>query len=334
MERIPPENWLIGVYGRAEGLADVLREPRTGAELQTQIENGEVVRLLGHGKAHALVMKFDGTIGWVEGGAIRESRELREFEVSRKPSLGADEFFRRWEGTPYLWGGVTTRGIDCSGFTQRYFLEVHGRTIPKNSRDQRKGGIAKPFEAIAQDDLIFCHRKGGDGTHHVALFAGGAVWHARLGHGVVRQSLDEFKELYEIEQVVKLDQVQVITAVIERDGRYLVGKRAMYKSAPGYWCPISGAITHGETEREAVKREVFEEIGVEVEPGRKICEMDTVDAKGRLHWWLARITSGEPALRNTEHTELRWVTLEELRGMSPVFPEDIEVYEKLERGEA
>ena len=53
--------------------------------------------------------------------------------------------------------------------------------------------------------------------------------------------------------------VQVVAAVLIKDNKFLLGKRAMYKkSAPGFWCPVSGKIELNETEQQAVVREVFE----------------------------------------------------------------------------
>ena len=124
--------------------------------------------------------------------------------------------------------------------------------------------------------------------------------------------------------------VQVVAAVIVREHKFLLGKRAEWKkSAPGYWCPVSGGIETGETEEEAVVREIFEEVGCEAKAVSKITEFDTHDGKGRIHWWLAEITSGEPYLKNDEHSELGWFTLAEMEKLDKVFAEDLELYRSL-----
>lgn len=124
---------------------------------------------------------------------------------------------------------------------------------------------------------------------------------------------------------------QIIAAILKRDGKYLVGKRSLSKKiAPGYWCPIFGSIEAGETEEAAVVREVSEELRVRVAPLKKICEMDTVDGSGRIHWWYVKILSGEATLANDEHSEIRWVTFKELSELNPTFPEDIAVFRMLE----
>jgi probable lipoprotein NlpC len=211
--RIEPGQWLKDQFARATGPTDLLRFPTDGYESlapkekdrlrQTEIEAGEVVRVLGHVGAFTLAMKFDRTVGWLEKARLEVDSKLRGFPRFSDPLKSAAEFFSSWKGIPYVWGGASRRGIDCSGFTQRYFLEVHGLMIPKNSRDQRKAGHPKAEgEELGDNDLIFCHPRSKGQTHHVAVFHEGFVWHARLEHGVVRQTWDEFTAIFEVEELV------------------------------------------------------------------------------------------------------------------------------------
>ena len=127
---------------------------------------------------------------------------------------------------------------------------------------------------------------------------------------------------------IQVDKIQVIAAVIERNGKFLLGKRSpSKKSAPGYWCPISGRIEDGETEQDAVTREVLEEVGLSVVPVEKIGEFDTRDKSARIHWWLVRTEAGEATLENDEHTEIKWVTLGEMSLLQPIFEEDLAVFQ-------
>jgi 8-oxo-dGTP diphosphatase len=121
--------------------------------------------------------------------------------------------------------------------------------------------------------------------------------------------------------------VDAIVAILERDGRYLVGKRSPWKAiAPGYWCPISGRVEPGEEQADALVREVFEETGLRVRALLEVAQCDTHDGSALLHWWLAELLDDAPAqLMNDEHTELRWLTPDELRSLTPVFEEDIAI---------
>jgi len=131
-------------------------------------------------------------------------------------------------------------------------------------------------------------------------------------------------------------QVHVVAAIIERAGRFLVGKRSPHKqSAPNYWCPISGGIEAGESQADAVVREVREETGLRVTALEKVDECDTHDGSAIIHWWLAPTLDDAPArLANDEHSELRWVTLEELRRLEPVFVEDVEIFARVAQRKA
>ena len=125
--------------------------------------------------------------------------------------------------------------------------------------------------------------------------------------------------------------VQVVAAILEREGKFLVGKRGAHKrSAPGFWCTITGRVEAGETEAVAVVREVLEETGLRVRPVEEIARTDTRDGSASIHWWVVGSLDDAPArLLGDEHTELRWVSVEEMRCLDPVFPEDVEIFARL-----
>ncbi len=61
----------------------------------------------------------------------------------------------------------------------------------------------------------------------------------------------------------------------------------------------------------------------------KLQELPSHNGRYRLHYWRAEIREGEPSICNDELTALRWVTVQELRAMAPVFEEDIALFESL-----
>jgi NADH pyrophosphatase NudC (nudix superfamily) len=117
-----------------------------------------------------------------------------------------------------------------------------------------------------------------------------------------------------------------VMIVLEDNGKFLLGKRAEWKAkAPGYWCPISGHIEESESEEEAVVREAKEELAITVRAVRKITSTPTHDKTVMLHWWMAEILSGSPAINNNENSDIKWFTRDELRSLQPVYLEDIEI---------
>lgn len=64
--------------------------------------------------------------------------------------------------------------------------------------------------------------------------------------------------------------IRVVAAVIERDGRYLITQRRPSAVLPLLWEFPGGKVEAGETDAEALKREVMHRLGVSVQPGRII----------------------------------------------------------------
>ena len=124
--------------------------------------------------------------------------------------------------------------------------------------------------------------------------------------------------------------VNVVAAILERGGRFLLGKRSLHKqSAPGYWCPISGRVEPGESQADAVVREVLEEVGIAVRAVAKVAECDTRDGSAVIHWWHEQPLDATLArLANDEHTELSWVSTEEMKRLAPIFDEDVAIFER------
>lgn len=89
-------------------------------------------------------------------------------------------------GTPYLWGGTTPAGFDCSGFTQ-YVYKHFGITVGRTTYDQIKDGYAVSRNELQPGDLVF-YGKGGSPTHMGIYVGNGMYIHAPRTGDVVKIS--------------------------------------------------------------------------------------------------------------------------------------------------
>ncbi|AQX55237.1 C40 family peptidase [Priestia flexa] len=86
---------------------------------------------------------------------------------------------KRFLDLPYLWGGMSSYGFDCSGFT--YSLhKANGYTIPRDASDQATSGKEVAYEEMKPGDLLFFAYEQGKGfVHHVAMYYGnGQIIHS------------------------------------------------------------------------------------------------------------------------------------------------------------
>ena len=155
-------------------------EPDEQAEQVTQALAGEplVVEELRAGWARVRTA-YDYP-GW-----IREA-ELGEGEGEWLPPVRAGDPVveaRAYLGAPYEWGGMSERGIDCSGLVHMSYRRL-GRLVPRDA-DQQEGAGEEVAEVQPGDLVTYGERS----TTHIAFWLGeGRILHAAGGRGVVEEA--------------------------------------------------------------------------------------------------------------------------------------------------
>ncbi|MCE2504218.1 MAG: C40 family peptidase [Chlorobi bacterium] len=122
-----------------------------------------------------------------DGALIEEAKSADNLSPSQRKILIVAE---DWLGTPYLYGGISKKGTDCSGFVYNVFA-VADVQLPRTSRDQSTVGAMINDERIQPGDLVFFNTTG-DGVSHVGIAIGNDKFiHASTSKGVIISSLEE-----------------------------------------------------------------------------------------------------------------------------------------------
>ena len=171
--------------------------------------NGKIIKT----KKKKITEKQVKSVGFYRNLAMQQTR-VEYFEGSAELTIKADnsinysyngstmsiyddsmgnavvEEAKKYLGVPYVWGGTTPNGFDCSGLVQ-YVYKNLGISLNRVSQDQVKQGIPLTREQLMPGDLVFFADKTGD-VHHVGIYAGnGQMIHAPYTGAVVSyQSID------------------------------------------------------------------------------------------------------------------------------------------------
>ncbi|WP_454850071.1 C40 family peptidase [Promicromonospora soli] len=102
--------------------------------------------------------------------SVTSAAENEEYAAERAAEAAAQRgaavvsIGMRYLGVPYLWGGSTPAGMDCSGFTSYVYAQV-GIDLPRTSSEQRYAGTVVPWSQAQPGDMIWS-------PGHIAIYAG------------------------------------------------------------------------------------------------------------------------------------------------------------------
>ena len=156
-------------------------EPDDASEQVTQALRGEPLEVEVIEGAWARIRTAYDYPGWIRPEALGNSLFLEDWlaPTAAEPVDAA----RSYLGTRYEWGGMTTRGIDCSGLVHMAYRRL-GRLIPRDA-DQQEAAAEPIEEAEARLGDLVCFGEPGH-AHHIAFWLGDG----RILHSTQREGID------------------------------------------------------------------------------------------------------------------------------------------------
>lgn len=142
----------------------------------------------------ALVLSFSS--GAFDKG-FTQSWSAYPWQRGLQPRSGSDlllqkimEEYAVWKGTPYLWGGDSQFGIDCSAFSRRIIYETLHRRLPRTTLGQSQIGLVVGESQLDIGDLVFFMIK--PNVRHVGVYVGKDRFiHASSSQGVMVSTLSD-----------------------------------------------------------------------------------------------------------------------------------------------
>lgn len=175
--------------------------PEANDPIVSDLTAGGMLSLVKVTDRHFIVRFPDGRNAYVrKNEAKRYSEWLETLSPSNENLVATGKTLM---GVPYLWGGTSTKGVDCSGFTKTVFF-LNGMVIPRDASQQVHTGMSidstQNFDALQRGDLLFFGRKATDSTKEKVVHVGMWIGNKEFIHasGKVRvSSMDKASPNYD-----------------------------------------------------------------------------------------------------------------------------------------
>ena len=141
-------------------------------EIVSDLVVGSILNVIDKKNDFYKIQYPDKRIGWVESKYV-----TRVFDSSKNSTSDIIINSKKFIGVPYLWGGTSSKGFDCSGFTKTVYL-MNGLVIPRDASQQVNEGFLvdrdRNWDNLKEGDLMFFgyYKDGRRRIDHVAIWMG------------------------------------------------------------------------------------------------------------------------------------------------------------------
>lgn len=155
------ENIELG-YGIVEdSMVNMRSKPSSDGELVAQLARGKKAYIIGFNCGWYKV-EYNGKTGYIrsdllaltEAPSANSRKSVGEAPVVITVGEQIVNYSKNFLGVPYVWGGTTPKGFDCSGFTQYVFKQM-GYTIKRTAAQQLENGVSVKRSELKIGDLVF-----------------------------------------------------------------------------------------------------------------------------------------------------------------------------------
>ncbi len=193
------ENVELGNGVVEESVVNMRSTPSSDGDLLAQLTIGDEAYIIGFNCGWYKV-KYDGQTGYIrsdllaltEAPAANSQNSVGEAPVVISAGQKLVNYSMDFLGIPYVWGGTTTNGFDCSGFTQYVFRDM-GYKLKRTAEKQYSQGTSVKRSELEVGDLVFFGNTyaSSSAITHVGIYIGNNEFIHAGGNNVKITSMDD-----------------------------------------------------------------------------------------------------------------------------------------------